>query len=303
MAYRLPPLNALRLFEAAGRHLSFKLAAKELNLTPSAVSHGIQSLESWLGIPLFVRSARGLTLTEAGTIYLDHVHEAIEQLARVTDSLPGRRSGGSLSVSVPPTFGLRWLIPNLPAFNARCPDVAVSVHTGHQQVQFPRDGFDLAIRMGRGGWPDLYAERLVTETLVPVCAPALAPTLRTPADLANTTLLHVVEVSEDWAAWARLAGVAVSSLDRGMRFDTVHMALESAALGLGVAIGRWPVVAPDIAAGRLVPVLGPPVRCCTGYWLVTSRDLLARPEVAAFASWIREEVGIIERSPATECLD
>ncbi|MCW2241392.1 transcriptional regulator GcvA [Azospirillum canadense] len=286
MAYRLPPLNSLRLFEAAGRHLSFKLAAKELHLTPSAVSHGIQSLECWLGIPLFVRAARGLALTEAGVIYLRHVHDAIEQLAVVTDSLPGRRPSGRLSVSVPPTFGLRWLIPNLPAFNARHPDIEVSVHTGHHHVRFPRDGFDLAIRMGRGDWPDLHAECLVMEDLVPVCAPALAGSLRAPEDLADATLLHVVEVSEDWAAWARLAGVETPPSDRGMRFDTVHMALESAALGLGVAIGRLPVVAQDIAAGRLVPVLGPPVRCSTGYWLVTSADLLVRREVVEFRKWI-----------------
>ncbi|WP_448191669.1 transcriptional regulator GcvA [Azospirillum sp. sgz301742] len=291
MAYRLPPLNSLRLFEAAGRYLSFKLAAKELHLTPSAVSHGILSLESWLGIPLFVRATRSLTLTEAGAIYLRHVHEVIEQLAIVTDSLPGRRPSDRLSVSVPPTFGLRWLIPNLPAFNGRHPDIEVSVHTGHHHVQFPRDGFDLAIRMGRGDWPDLHAECLVMENLVPVCAPALAGSLRTSEDLADATLLHVVEVSEDWAAWTRLAGLEAPPLDRGMRFDTVHMALESAALGLGVAIGRLPVVAQDIAAGRLVPVLGPPVRCSTGYWLVTSADLLARREVAEFRKWIHESVG------------
>src|SRR4051794_36213414 len=110
MGYRLPPLNSLRLFEAAGRHLSFKLAAEELHLTPSAVSHSILSLENWLGIPLFVRAPRSLSLTEAGAIYLCHVHEAIERLATVTDSLPGRRLSGRLSVSVPPTFGLRWLL-------------------------------------------------------------------------------------------------------------------------------------------------------------------------------------------------
>jgi len=287
MAHRLPPLNALRLFEAAGRHLSFKRAAEELNLTPSAVSHGIQSLEAWLGMPLFERGHRSLALTQAGATYLGPVRDAIERLAAATDALPGRRPGGRLSVSVPPTFGLRWLIPHLPEFNGRHPDIAVTVDTGHHHVRFPQDGVDVAVRMGRGDWPDLNATCLVTEELVPVCAPALAAALRTPADLAGTTLLHVVEVSEDWATWARLAGVEGADLERGLRFDTVNMALESAARGLGVAIGRLPLAGPDIAAGRLVPLFGPAVRCATGYWLVTTPRLLARPEVAAFSAWIR----------------
>ncbi|HEY0832302.1 MAG TPA: transcriptional regulator GcvA [Azospirillum sp.] len=287
MAHRLPPLNALRLFEAAGRHLSFKRAAEELNLTPSAVSHGIQSLEAWLGIPLFERGHRSLALTQAGATYLGPVRDAIERLAAATDALPGRRPGGCLSVSVPPTFGLRWLIPHLPEFNRRHPDIAVTVDTGHHHVRFPQDGVDVAVRMGRGDWPDLHAACLMTEELVPVCAPALAATVRTPADLAGTTLLHVVEVSDDWSAWARLAGVDGVDLGRGLRFDTVNMALESAARGLGVAIGRLPLAEPDIAAGRLVPLFGPAVRCATGYWLVTSPPLLTRPEVAAFSAWIR----------------
>ncbi|WP_448206003.1 transcriptional regulator GcvA [Azospirillum sp. sgz302134] len=287
MAYRLPPLNSLRLFEAAGRHLSFKRAAEELNLTPSAVSHGIQSLEEWLGLALFQRSHRSLALTETGALYLRHVHEAIDRLALATETLPGRRPGGRLAVSVPPTFGLRWLIPNLPAFNRKHPDIAVTVDTGHHHVRFPQDGVDVAVRMGRGDWPGLHAACLAVEELVPVCAPSLAASLRAPEDLAEATLLHVVEVSEDWAAWARLAGVAEVDLDRGLRFDTVNMALESAAQGLGVAIGRLPVAAADLAAGRLVPLFGPPVRCATGYWLVTSPDFLARPEVAAFNAWIR----------------
>lgn len=288
MAYRLPPLNALRLFEAAGRHLSFKRAAEELNLTPSAVSHGVQSLESWLGFPLFMRSHRSLALTETGASYLGHVHEAIERLSAATEALPGQRPNGRLSVSVPPTFGLRWLIPNLPSFNRKHPDIAVTVDTGHHHVRFPQDGVDVAVRMGRGDWPGLSATCLVVEELVPVCAPALAMTLRGPEDLTDTTLLHVVEVSEDWAAWARLAGIEHLALEGGLRFDTVNMALESAAQGLGVAMGRLPVAASDLAAGRLVPVFGPALRCSTGYWLVTSPDFLARPEVAAFSAWIRD---------------
>ncbi|HYD29873.1 MAG TPA: transcriptional regulator GcvA [Azospirillaceae bacterium] len=287
MAYRLPPLNALRLFEAAGRHLSFKLAAEELRLTPSAVSHGIQSLEDWLGAPLFARGYRSLELTEAGAAYLVPVRQAIELLAEATDAVPGRRPSGRLSVSVPPSFGLRWLVPNLPRFNKRHPDIAVSVDTSRRLMRFPHDEVDVAVRMGRGDWPDLYTACLFIEELVPVCAPALADAIKTPQDLAAATLLHVTTIAEDWSAWCRLAGVEGLDLGGGSRFDMVHMALEAAARGLGVALGRWPLIAEDVAACRLVPVLGPPRRCTTGYWLVTRRESMERPEVAAFDTWLR----------------
>lgn len=290
MPYRLPPLNSLRLFEAAGRHLSFKRAAEELNVTPSAVSHGIQSLEDWLGVALFDRGHRSLVMTGAGAAYLPRVRDALDRLASATEAVPGRRPNGRLSVSVAPSFALRWLVPNLPRFSAIHPGIEVSLDTSHRQIEFPRDGVDLAIRMGRGDWPDLYAACLVVEDLVPVCAPSLAQAIGRPADLAGQTLLHVTDVTEDWAAWARLANVADLDLDRGLRFDTIHMALEAAAQGLGIAIGRLPLIAADLAAGRLISILGPPRQGETGYWLTSGRESLARPEVAAFRNWIRAEL-------------
>lgn len=290
MVYRLPPLNTLRLFEAAGRHLSFKLAAEELNVTPSAVSHGIQTLEDWLGAALFVRDHRALRLTEAGAAYLPRIRDALGQIVLATEAVPGRRPSGRLAVSAAPSFGLRWLVPNLPRFHSRHPDIAVTIDTAKEQVDFPRAGADLAIRMGRGDWPDLYALRLIWEELVPVCAPDLAGSIRSTDDLRHHTLLHVVGISEDWQAWAALAGNGGLALDGGLRFDTIHMALEAAAGGLGVAIGRLPLVAADLATGRLAAILGPPQRCQTAYWLVTKRDYLARPEVAAFRDWMRTEL-------------
>lgn len=294
MAYRLPPLNSLRLFEAAGRHLSFKQAAEELHLTPSAVSHGIQSLEDWLGVSLFARGNRSLVLTGAGISYLPYVRQALDVLARGTEAVPGRRPTGRLSVSVVPSFGLRWLIPNLPQFKERHPEIEVTVDTSHRMVEFPRDGIDVAIRMGRGDWPDLYAFRLTVEDLVPVCAPAVAASIHGLDDLRKATLLHVTAVQEDWASWCRLSGSDGLDLGRGLRFDTIHMALEAAVQGLGVAMGRLPLVASDLADGRLVPVLGPPCRSSTGYWLVTGREALARPEVVAFRNWVR---GLLKAAP------
>ncbi|GAA0587699.1 transcriptional regulator GcvA [Caenispirillum bisanense] len=290
MAYRLPPLNTLRLFEAAGRHLSFKLAAEELNLTPSAVSHGIQTLEDWLGVPLFARGHRAITLTAAGHAYLPRVRDALELIAGATEAVPGRRPSGRLAVSVAPSFGLRWLIPRLSRFQARHPDLDVTLDTAHRQVEFPRDDVDVAIRRGRGGWPGVEAVRLVGEDLVPVCAPALAATLASAADLERAILLHVVSVPEDWDAWAALSGAAGLDTRRGLRFDTIHMALEAAVQGLGVAMGRLPIVQPDIDAGRLVPVLGPPRACAAGYWLLSAPDAGRRPAIAAFRRWIGEEL-------------
>lgn len=290
MAYRLPPLNALRHFEAAGRLSSFKAAAQELNLTPSAVSHGVQTLEQWLGVDLFLRGNRTLALTEAGRVYLPQVRAILESIVKASDSVPGRKPTGKLAVSVPPTFGIRWLLPRLARFKEAHPEIEVSVDTNHRLVEIPRDGVDVAIRMGRGDWPGLKATCLVHEKLVPVCAPRLAAAIVSPADLATSTLLHVVDASEDWHAWSALAGVELPGPAHGLRFDTIQMALEAAAAGLGIAIGRLPLVEPELADGKLVTVLGPPQDCATGYWLVTGADSPPRPEVARFYAWIQREL-------------
>lgn len=289
MAYRLPPLNTLRLFEAAGRHLSFKAAAEELHLTPSAVSHGIQTLEDWLGVELFLRGNRSLSLTPAGSAYLPRVREALHELALATESVPGRAPSGRLSVSSAPTFAVRWLIPRLPAFRERHPTITVDLDTSHRPVEFPRDGIDFGIRLGRGPWPDLAALKLFEEDLVPVAAPDLATRISSPADLAASPLLHVANVTDDWTAWAEAAGLPPSALGGGLRFDTLHMATNAAAQGLGVAIGRRPTIDPDLEAGRLVEVLGPRVRARAAWWLVCAPDSLKRPEVAAFRAWMRAE--------------
>lgn len=286
MSYRLPPLTTLRLFEAAARRLSFKLAAEELNITASAVSHGIQTLEAWLGVRLFLRRNRGLSLTGAGASFLPQVQQALSLLAKAAANVPGRAPSGKLAVSCAPTFMSRWLLPNLPAFRDRHPAIDVTIDTRHALVDFPRDGVDLGIRMGRGPWQELYALKLVGERLVPVCAPALAARIRTPADLAGATLLQVTSVSNEWPAWFEAKGIEPVTPARTMTFDTVHMALDAAASGLGIALGRTPLIDRDLASGALVSVLGPAEPCATGYWLVAAPESLAKPEVAAFRDWI-----------------
>jgi DNA-binding transcriptional LysR family regulator len=299
MAYRLPPLKSLRLFEAAGRHASFKKAAAELGLTPSAVSHGIQGLEDWLGAALFARDGNVLALTEAGRSYLPPVRDALEIIARASDAVPGRRANGRLRVSSAPYFGVRWLAPNLGKFAADHPDVEITLDTEQRTVEFPRDGIDVAIRLGRGDWPDLVAPPLFDEWLVPVAAPSVAAEIRGFADLDRFAAIHVVTARDDWASWRALAGAPPPAAEAppARRLDTIAPAMEAAAAGAGIAIGRLPLVRADLDSGRLVAVLGPPRKGASGYWLVSTREAMARPEVASFRAWIKAALKGARRPP------
>lgn len=290
MALRLPPLASLRLFEAAGRHESFKLAAEELHLTPSAVSHGILSLERWLAVTLFERQGNGVTLTRAGRDYLAFVSEALAMIAVGTRRLPGVQGARRVAISLPPTFALRWLLPRLPDLRARHPDISLSLDTAHRQVGFPVDEVDLAVRMARAPWPDLASTLLFTETLVPVCSSGfLERHARNGAlDLGGLPLLQVISATEDWAAWLEAAGLAEIDLTGGLSFDTMQMACEAAAAGLGVAIGRRPLIEDDLASGRLVEAAAPAMAATTGYWLVEARESDARPAVRTVRDWLIE---------------
>lgn len=290
MVYRLPPLSTLRVFEAASRLMSFKAAADELNLTPSAVSRGVQNLEQWLGVPLFHRANRSLAVTDAGAAYSVEVRKILDQLVKATDSLPGRGASGSISISSAPTFGLKWLMPRLSRFKARHPHVAITLDTTRRHVEFPRDAVDVAIRMGAGPWPGLEALHLVTEMLVPVCSAELAEQIRTVEDLAHVPRVYVTATAADWDYWARVRGVDLPKSPHELRFDTIQYAADAALQGLGVALGRLPVIASDLADGNLVPVLGPPIESPTSYWLVCGSSSPTRPEIRAFRAWITSEI-------------
>lgn len=292
MAFRLPPLNALRLFEAAGRHLSFKLAAQELGVTPSAVSHAVQGLEDWLGTPLFARSSRGLTLTEAGVSYLPAVRDALTLLASAGERLPGRRPAEHIRISVSPTFGARILLPKLSQFRERHPGMTVYIDTTHQQVQFPQDGADLAIRLGTGAWPGLDGECLLYEDLVPVCAPAIRERHSAIEAFQELSLIHVTTVTHDWSTWLASVGLSTAESSHGLRVDTIQMALDAATRGMGVALGRRPLVDPELAVGALVPLIDKPVRSPTAYWLVGLPETMERAEIKAFRSWLKEELSV-----------
>jgi LysR family transcriptional regulator, glycine cleavage system transcriptional activator len=301
MPARLPPLNALRFFEAAARHGSFKLAAAELNVTPSAVSHGIVALEDTLGVALFVREPRRLSLTPAGQLYFPYIAEAFSLIALGTQRLPDGRTRRTVSVSCAPTLAVRWLVPRLHAFRAAWPDVDVSVDTSRRQVGFPLDGFDFGIRLSRGPVPGSDWSRLFGERLVPVCSPAYRATLSDgdgQPDLRRATLIHVDTASEDWQVWLDGAGLdgsgAIDAIDAtgGLRFDTIQLALEAASTGMGVAIGRRPLVNAELESGALVFAADRTVSAKTAYWLVSAESTEGaeeRPDLQAFKHWLLQE--------------
>ncbi len=292
MPLRLPPLNTLRLFEAAGRHRSFKNAATELGVTPSAVSHGIQTLEDWLGTPLFHRGSRGLLLTPAGENFLPKVRESLTLIANAADHVPGRKATGTLSISVAPTFAARWLIPRLPVFQRRSPETTISLDTSRHYVEFPLDGHDLAIRMAIAEHAGPEWILLVRESLVPVCAPEVAEALECadwPDVLQEVRRIHVSQASEDWDFWLGAQGFVAQDDTGGVHIDTVHGSIEAAVAGLGVALGRRPLIDQDIAKGRLAAV-GPEIEGSTSYWLVGLSGDFERPEIKAFRGWILSEL-------------
>ncbi|MFL9865461.1 LysR substrate-binding domain-containing protein [Paraburkholderia fungorum] len=303
MPLRLPPLPALRFFEAAGRHQSFKLAAAELNVTPSAISHGIVGLEQSLGVELFVREPRGISLTAAGADYLSYVSEAFSLIAIGTQRLPNHRANRPIALSCAPTLASRWLLPRLGAFRLRWPDANITVDTSHRQVGFPVDGFDFAIRLSRAPVAGTAWTRLFGERLVPVCSPAYLD--NTPrdghgnVDLRQATLIHVNSASEDWQAWldgVAIGGVAIEDiamdLTDGLRVDTIQLAFEAASMGLGVALGRRPLVDRDLASGVLVEACPQTVSSSTAYWLVSAQNADSaehRPELLDFKRWLLGE--------------
>lgn len=290
----LPPLKALHVFEVAGRHLSFTRAAEELHVTQAAVSHQIKKLEEQLGIKLFRRLNRRLLLTEEGQIYLPAVREALRHIGHATDQLMAKHRSGVLTVSVLPSFAAKWLVPRLHKFRDLYPDVDVRVSAFEWPVDFGRDEVDLAIRYGRGKWPGLRADPLLTEDVFPVCSPALlqdGPPLREPADLHRHTLLHDDYSREDWRIWLRAAGAGDVDPRRGLSFSHTSIMLEAAESGQGVALGRTPLVADDLARGRLVKPFEISLPADYAYYVVCPVEAADRPKIVAFREWLLDEAG------------
>jgi LysR family glycine cleavage system transcriptional activator len=296
MARRLPPLNAIRAFEAAARHLSFTKAAEELFVTQAAISHQIKALEAALGLQLFRRFNRRLMLTDAGQAYLPPLREALDGIAAATERLRAAEQTGSLKVSVLPSFAAKWLLPRLSRFRERHPEIDVLVSASNALVDFAREEADIAIRYGFGRYPGLEVEFLMGDRIFPVCSPKLletGPPLRGPADLRHHTLLHdadaLADESESWRVWLEAAGVSGVDPSRGPGFSDSSMLLQAAVDGQGVALGRSALAALDLEAGRLVQPFGPSIPSNLSYFIVTQRGAGERPKVRLFHDWLLEE--------------
>lgn len=294
---KLPPLNALKAFEATARHLSVTQAAAELRVTPGAVSQQIKVLEDHAGGPLFQRDAKIMALTPLGVALQPSLREAFELLKRAADIIYGAAPRQSLTVSAPPSFVARWLVPRMARFSAKHPEVEVWVSADMQLADVAGGRVDVAVRYGRGEVPGVRSETLFEAGVMPVCHPSLLEgprPLRRPADLAHHALIHVSRSSieeprPDWAAW--LAARQLSGIDAtiGSRFDQTAMAIEDAAHGRGVALAPRAFVTQDLASNRLVaPFADGYLATDTAYRVLTRRSHV-RPEAQAFLDWLRVE--------------
>lgn len=293
MARRIAPLTALRAFEATARRRSVTDAAAELGVTPGAVSQSVKALEAYLGRQLLRRTARGLELTEAAAGALPRLSAAFDALAEASRELAGAERGGILTVSVAPSFAAKWLAPRLSDFSARYPDVDVRIDAAMTLSDFASEGVDLAIRYGAGSWPGLESRLLMAESVTPVCAPAIAETIRAPNDLVGHTLIHDDstrgdESCPDWAMWLRAAGVTQIDAARGPRFNQASLAIESALSGRGVALAKRALAQDDLDAGRLVAPFEIKTPLAFAYWIVHPSGKLRAPAAKHFVAWLEE---------------
>ncbi len=292
---RLPPLNALRAFEAAARHLSFTKAAEELHVTPGAISQQVKSLEEYVGTTLFRRMNRALLLTDEAQACLPALREGFDKLAEAANSLTASEQRNRLTVSAAPSFASKWLVPRLGDFQIKYPEIDVWISADMELADFMKDGIDLAIRYGSGEYDGLQVERLLTDSVFPVCSPELLTgthPLKSPEDLSRFTLLHDAspendESCPDWTMWLKAAGVDGVDGSRGLRFNQSSLVLEAAINGRGVALAKSTLAVDDLAAGRLSKPLDLSLPIDFAYYLVCPRSKATLPKVENFANWVR----------------
>jgi LysR family glycine cleavage system transcriptional activator len=298
---RLPPLNALRAFEAAARHLNFSRAADELAVTPGAVSQQIQNLEDYVGAALFKRTPKGLLLTDAAQTALPALREAFDRLAEAASLLTAAVDGRRLTVSVAPSFAAKWLVPRLGQFEAAHPQVDVWLSADMEVVDFALGEIDLAIRYGAGRYPGLEVVKLMSETVIPVASPELLETnpIHTPADLASQVLLHdgspdADDSCPDWSMWLAARGIRGVDGTRGPRFNQSSLVIEAAAAGRGVALAKRALAQADLDAGRLIAPLQDATAVDFAYFVVHPKAKGRLPQVKAFVSWITAQAAAHE---------
>lgn len=300
---RLPPLNALKAFEAAARRLSFTKAAEELNVTPGAISQQIRQLEDYAGTPLFKRTGRSVLLTDAAQATLPIVREAFDKIAEAGRIMQAPARKGRVMVACAPSFATKWLAPRLESFHRAHDGIEAWLSADMGLTDFSTADADLAIRYGKGVYDGLKSETLLDETVMPVCSPALlegAHPIRKPADLVHHTLLHDESTENDpscpdWPSWLTARNVNSQTARRGPHFNQAVLVIEAAVSGQGVALAKRAVAAADLAAGRLVaPFADGSTAIDFGYWLVWPKGRHLSPDVRTFIKWIKAEAATSE---------
>ena len=291
MIRRLPPLNALKAFEAAARHESFTRAAEELCVTQGAVSHQVKGLEAELGVKLFNRERQRLILTEAGRQYLAVVRDALDRLAVGTERLVQRQTSGVLTISTSPDFAAKWLVHRLARFVEAHPGIDLRVSATMYHVDFAREDVDIAVRHGDGNWAGLDVTRLTSEHLFAVCSPKLVTGrhhLSKPSDVLKFPLMHL-EDRKDWSRWLEAAGVVGADTSRGPVLNRASMLIDAAVDGQGIALARTALAAWDLINGRLVRPLSLSLRLSKTYWIVCPQATSTLPKIKACRDWLLAE--------------
>ncbi|WP_413494290.1 transcriptional regulator GcvA [Morganella psychrotolerans] len=289
MSKRLPPLNALRVFDAAARHLSFTKAAEELFVTQAAVSHQMKSLEDFLGLKLFRRRNRSLLLTEEGQSYYLDIKEIFSSINDATRKLLARSAKGALTVSLSPSFAIQWLVPRLSGFHQAYPAIDVRIQAVDREEDKLADDVDVAIFYGRGNWPGLRTDRLYAEYLIPVCAPSLMTgerPLKILTDLSYHTLLHDSS-RRDWQAYIRQADLQQQvNVQHGPIFSHSAMVIQAAVHGQGVALVNNVMAKNELDGGRLVCPFKDILVSKNAFYLVCQDSQADSGKIAAFRQWI-----------------
>ena len=293
----MPPLNALRVFEAAARHLSFTKASEELHVTPGAVSQQIKTLEDFIGAKVFKRTKRALLLTDAAQASLPVLRDAFDKMEEASRILSAPGDDTRLAVSVAPSLAAKWLVPRLDRFQEAHPEIEVWVSADMEVVDFAADDVDLAIRYGGGDYQGLVVEKLMSETILPVCSPRLMTgdhPLKTPEDLVHHSLLHdnaneAAENCPTWPMWLKAAGVDAVDGTRGLKFNQSSLVIEAAVAGKGVALAKATLALADLEAARLVAPFDMTTPSSFAYYIVHPGSKSRSKSVRAFKSWLMSE--------------
>ena len=299
MTRRLPPLNALRAFEAAARHGSLTRAAQELSVTQGAVSRFVAQLEDWLGVPLCARTRRGIEPNPGGVAYAAVLRRAFDEIEGETRRLQDRPAGNLLRIKLPPTFAIRWLVPRLARFHALHREVDVQITTSHQMVDFEREEIDVCIHWGAAPPPGAVAQRLFGETLMPVCSPGLfreAAAPGSPGELGRHVLLCSMHRPDDWPIWLAAAGVADVDGNSGLKFENSALAYQAAVDELGIVMAQRAFVEDDMRAGRLIAPFALRAVTPNAYYLAYARSRRRSPLVDVFERWIVGRAGEMEEA-------